>query len=450
MSNKPANQPDREVFTVTQLNRAVRATLEANFPLLWVEGEISNLARPASGHIYFSLKDSNAQVRCAMFRMRKQRINFQPENGMQVLCRANTGLYEARGEYQLIIEHMEEAGDGALRRAFDELKNKLDKQGLFAAEHKQTLPTFPKCVGVVTSATGAAVKDILHVLERRFPALPVIVYPVMVQGDNAANDIANMIRIANERKECGVLIVGRGGGSLEDLWAFNEEPVARAIYNSAIPIVSAVGHEVDFTIADFVADVRAPTPSAAAELISPDRAALWAELTSMKNALARRMQHRLHLYAQHLDSLEKRLQHPGKRLQHINQRLSDLELRLQNGYRLKQQALHQRLMTQHSRLMQLNPAHRIQRYDMQQQTMANRLQQAVNKQLQQRRQQLSSLARTLDTVSPLATLQRGYSIVRDDAGKLVKTAASVNEGDRIDVQLHEGSLSARVEEHNKT
>ncbi len=444
-----SNKPDREVFTVTQLNRAVRATLEANFPLLWVEGEISNLARPASGHLYFSLKDSNAQVRCAMFRMRNQRINFQPENGMQVLCRANTGLYEARGEYQLIIEHMEEAGDGALRRAFDELKNKLDKQGLFAAEHKQALPAFPKCVGVVTSATGAAVKDILHVLERRFPALPVIVYPVMVQGDNAANDIANMLRIANERKECDVLIVGRGGGSLEDLWAFNEEPLARAIYSSAIPIVSAVGHEVDFTIADFVADVRAPTPSAAAELISPDRAALWAELTSIKNALARRMQHRLHLYAQHLDSLEKRLQHPGKRLQHINQRLSDLQLRLQNGFRLQHQALHQRLMTQQSRLMQQNPAHRIQRYSMQQQTMATRLQQAINRQLQQQRQKLSSLVRTLDTVSPLATLQRGYSIVRDDVGKLVKAAASVNAGDRIDVQLHEGSLSARVEESNK-
>lgn len=440
------NQPEREVLTVSQLNKAVRTTLEGTFPLLWVEGELSNLARPASGHMYFSLKDSNAQVRCAMFRMRNRLIDFEPENGMQVLCRANIGLYEARGEYQLIIEHMEQAGDGALRRAFDELKNKLDKEGLFSPEHKQALPVFPECVGVVTSATGAAIRDILHVLERRFPSLPVILYPVMVQGDDAAADIADMIRIANERNECDVLIVGRGGGSLEDLWAFNEEPVARAIFESDIPVVSAVGHEVDFTISDFVADLRAPTPSAAAELISPDRATLWAEVTGIKNTLKRRMQHRLQTCTQILGGLEKRLQHPGRRLQHIAQRLDDIEQRLQSGFRLKQQVLMQRLSTQQARLLQHSPAHRIERFGMSQQSLGLRLQQVMQKKLDHQQQHLAGLARALDTISPLATLGRGYSIVRDENDKLVRNSKDVNIGEKVTVQLHKGSLITKVEQ----
>lgn len=438
-------QPAREVYSVSALNKAVRTTLEATFPLLWVEGEISNLARPASGHLYFSLKDSNAQVRCAMFRMRSRLMDFEPENGMQVLCRANIGLYEARGEYQLVIEHMEQSGDGALRRAFEALKNRLAEEGLFATEHKKQLPAFPRCVGVITSGTGAAVRDILHVLARRFPSLPVIVYPVMVQGEGAANDISKMIQLANARHECDVLIVARGGGSLEDLWAFNEEAVARAIFDSVIPTICGVGHEVDFSIADFVADVRAPTPSAAAEMVSPDRATLWAEITGIRNTLLRRMQHRLQIQNQHLFNLGKRLQHPGRRLQHIAQRMDDIEQRLQGNFRIKLQSLQQRLSTQQGRLLQNSPAHRVARYSLSQQSLSIRLQQAVQKRLGYRSQQLAGLARALDTVSPLATLGRGYSIVRNSEGALVRSNADVNAGDSIAVQLHKGQLSATVD-----
>jgi exodeoxyribonuclease VII large subunit len=444
---KTDTQPARDVYSVSQLNKAVRTTLETNFPLLWVEGEISNLARPASGHLYFSLKDSNAQVRCAMFRMRSRLMEVEPENGMQVLCRANIGLYEARGEYQLVIEHMEQSGDGALRRAFEQLKNKLAGKGLFATGHKQQLPSFPRCVGVITSGTGAAIRDILHVLARRFPSLPVIVYPVRVQGDGAASDIANMIQLANARSECDVLIIARGGGSLEDLWAFNEEPVARAIFDSAIPTISGVGHEVDFTIADFVADVRAPTPSAAAELVSPDRATLWAEVTGIRNTLLRRMQHRLQIQTQHLFNLEKRLQHPGRRLQHIAQRIDDIEQHLQGGFRMKMQSLQHRLTTQQSRLLQNSPAHRVAHYSLSQQSLDMRLQQAMQKKLGGHGQQLAGLARALDTVSPLATLGRGYAIVRDGKGALLRSSKDISTGDSIAVQLHKGTLSAIV---NKT
>src|SRR5512139_1087653 len=270
----PAASFPREIYTISRLNREARALLEGHFPLMWIEGEISNLSRPASGHLYFSLKDPFAQVRCAMFRMRGMHLTFRPADGMHVLVRARLSLYEPRGDYQLIVEHMEEVGDGALRRAFEQLKQRLLAEGLFESGRKRALPALPRCIGVITSPTGAAIHDILTVLHRRFPAIPVIVYPVPVQGAGAAEQIATMIHRASERGDCDVLIVGRGGGSLEDLWPFNEEVVARAIYTSAIPVVSAVGHEIDFTIADFVADLRAPTPSAAAEMVSGVRAEL--------------------------------------------------------------------------------------------------------------------------------------------------------------------------------
>jgi exodeoxyribonuclease VII large subunit len=438
--------PQRDILTVSQLNREVKQVLEGSFPLLWVEGEISNLARPASGHLYFSLKDAKAQVRCAMFRMRNRLIDFEPENGMQVLIRANIGLYEARGEYQLIVEHMEPAGDGALRRAFDQLKTRLDAEGLFAPEHKQPLPAFPRQVGIITSATGAAVRDILHVLQRRHPALPVIVYPVPVQGEGAARQIANMIALANQRKECDVLILSRGGGSLEDLWAFNEEVVARAVYDSALPIVCGVGHEIDFTIADFVADMRAPTPSVAAELVSPDGDALLKTFHMQQGRLAQLMQQQLRLHTHRLDNLRKRLQHPGRRLQGIAQRLDELEQRLQHGWQQRCRHTQQQLATLDARLQQHTPRHRIRQYGTQQQELSKRLIRACEQTLSMADRRLTQLAHTLDAVSPLATLGRGYAIVRDKQGKLLRDAATIVIGDTIEAQLHKGRLSAVVKE----
>ncbi|MCP5022944.1 MAG: exodeoxyribonuclease VII large subunit, partial [bacterium] len=268
-SSPSISAPQRDIYSVSRLNSEVRAVLDASFPLLWVEGEISNLARPSSGHIYFSLKDPHSQVRCAMFRMKRQRLRFEPENGMQVLVRARPNLYEARGDFQLSIEHMELGGEGLLRQAFEELKQRLDQEGLFDSGQKRPLPQFPRQIGVITSPSGAAIRDMISVLKRRLPAIPVVIYPVQVQGDRSAVDINQAVQLANRRSECDLLILTRGGGSLEDLMAFNDEQVARAIAASEIPIISAIGHEIDFTIADFVADQRAPTPSAAAELATP-------------------------------------------------------------------------------------------------------------------------------------------------------------------------------------
>src|SRR3990167_3374727 len=273
-------QPDeidknKEIYTVSELNADARALLEGTFDRLWIEGEISNFVAPGSGHWYFSLKDANAQVRCALFKGSQRKINFTPKNGMHVLLRAGVSLYEARGEFQLIADFMEERGEGKLRRAFEILKKKLETAGWFSEEHKKEITEYPQCIGVVTSPTGAAIRDILHVLKRRYPCVPVIIYPTLEQGETAAPAIAKAIHLANQRKECDVLIVARGGGSLEDLWPFNEEVTAKAIYESKLPIISGVGHEIDFTIADFVADVRAPTPSAAAEIAVPDRTEIF-------------------------------------------------------------------------------------------------------------------------------------------------------------------------------
>ncbi|MCG7868769.1 MAG: exodeoxyribonuclease VII large subunit, partial [Candidatus Thiodiazotropha taylori] len=322
----PANNGAREIFSVSRLVRETRAILEASFPLLWVSGEISNLAQPASGHIYFSLKDEAAQVRCAMFRMKRQRLRFQPENGQQVLIRAKVSLYEARGEFQLIAEHMEPAGEGALRFAFEQLKQKLAAEGLFDTEQKKPIPVPPKQLGLITSPSGAAVRDLLSVLKRRFPALPVIIYPVQVQGEDAARQIVQMLKLAERRQECDLLILSRGGGSLEDLQAFNEEQVARAIHQLSIPVVTGIGHEIDFTIADFVADRRAATPSAAAELVTPDQLEWQQRLHAVTRRLKQNQQQRLQQLQQHFSALLKRLQiqHPKRRLQQQAQRLDEL------------------------------------------------------------------------------------------------------------------------------
>lgn len=437
----------RDIYSVTRLNREVKTILES-FPLLWVEGEISNFKSYNSGHWYFSLKDQASQVSCAMFRGKNMLTKLQPKDGMLVRVRARVTLYEPRGNYQIIVEHMEEAGEGALRRAFEELKQKLQNEGLFNSEHKQPVPEHPQCVGIVTSPSGAAVHDIITTLKRRFPALSVILYPVAVQGAGSADEIAEAINKAQQRKECDVLIVGRGGGSLEDLWSFNEEKVARAIYSCEIPIVSAVGHEVDFTIADYVADHRAPTPTAAAELVSPDQYSYQQQLENSFNRLSRLMTSRLQQQQQQLNWLGKRLTHPGRRLQDIAQRLDELQarhLRAQQIQRQNQQVILQGLTT---RLKLCDPRQRLQQQKEKCQLISQRLHQGMGQKLQSAKQQLTHVTHSLDTVSPLATLQRGYAIVsKEGYDQIIRSSQKIKIGDKIVTQLAAGKLFSTI---NKT
>lgn len=436
----------RNIYSVSRLNREVRSLLESGFPLLWIEAEISNLARPASGHLYFSLKDEKAQVRCAMFRNRNLNIGFTPKNGMQVLVRAKVGLYEPRGDFQLVIEHMEEAGAGALRLAFEQLKQRLDKEGLFAASHKKPLPALPHGIGIVTSPSGAAIRDITTTLRRRFPSLPIIVYPVPVQGDGAGQQIADMIRRADTRQECDVLIVGRGGGSLEDLWAFNEEVVARAIYECTIPVVTGIGHEIDFTIADFVADQRAPTPSGAAELISPDQQDWLARLAGLQQRLGWLMKNHLRHRQQQLQNLEKRLQHPGRRLRDKSQRLDELDLRLRRAGQGILRHATARLQHSSERLLRHSPAHRLSTLQNKNHNLSQRLLTTMRHQLKLQRQKLQQLAHALDAVSPLATLGRGYAIVMNDKGQILRRASDAKAGDIVKARLAHGQLYCQVNE----
>lgn len=438
--------PLRDVYSISRLNREARSLLEGSFPLLWVEGEISNLSRPGSGHWYFTLKDEAAQVRCAMFRNRNLHIRFRPDNGMQVLVRARISLYEARGEYQIIVEHMEEAGDGALRRAFEQLKQRLQSEGLFNSEHKKTLPAFPRQIGVITSPTGAAIRDILTTLKRRYPALPVIVYPVAVQGAGSAVQIAAMLDAAARRKECDVLILARGGGSLEDLWSFNEEAVARAIHRCPLPIVTGIGHEIDFTIADFVADQRAPTPTAAAELITPNRYELHKHLQQQTGRLQQLLKTRLHQAEEKLRLLSRHLRDPRRRVQDWSQRLDESQLRMHNAihHQLRHSRAH--IMQLYSRLQQHNPVTRLQVYTKQLTYLQQRSHTAINHQLERKARALSNLGRTLDTVSPLATLDRGYAIVtRIRDGQILRSASQAHAGEQIRTRLSNGQLLCKVE-----
>jgi len=441
-----SNAKQRDVYSVSRLNREARALLEGGLPLLWVEGEISNLARPSSGHLYFTLKDEQAQVRCALFRMNALRLSFAPENGAQVLARARVSLYEARGEFQLVVEHLEPAGEGALRRAFELLKQRLAAEGLFDEAHKKPLPVPPRQIGILTSPTGAALRDILTTLRRRFPALPVLIYPIPVQGAGAAQKIAAMLRTANARAECDVLVLARGGGSLEDLWAFNEEAVARAIYASRIPVVTGIGHEIDFTIADFAADRRAPTPTAAAELISPDRAEWFEHLTRLENRMRLASQRRLSHLQQALHNLQKRLQHPGRRLRDQAQRLDGLEQRLHHARRVTLRHAHARLAGLSARLHTQTPLHRMQQAQDQVGYYGQRLRSAVQRLMEQQRAGLHTLTRALDAVSPLATLARGYAIVRLVAApNVLRNARDAAPGDTVHARLAQGSLICKVE-----
>ena len=436
-----------EVYSVSRLNQEVRGLLEQAFPLIWVEGEISNLAQPRSGHVYFTLKDAEAQVRCALFRNRALRLRFSPENGARVRIRARIGLYAPRGEYQLIAEHMEPAGDGDLQQAFEALKRRLGAEGLFETARKRPLPALPRQLGIVTSPTGAAIRDILSVLSRRFPALPVLIYPVAVQGAAAAQDIATTLALANQRRDVDVLVVSRGGGSLEDLQAFNEEAVARAIATSAIPVVSAVGHEVDITIADLVADHRAPTPSAAAEQLSPDGSALVQTFQQLRRRLIEGHRRLRDQRRERLDRVSRRLeaQHPGRRLQERSQRLDELELRLTRALRQRLDARALGVTNLAQRLRTANPGRAVAQHRSHCQTLTTRLAIAMRAGLTQRRGRLQENARALEAVSPLATLERGYAIVRHgDDGRILRDAGELAVGDSIQARLGQGTLDAKV------
>jgi exodeoxyribonuclease VII large subunit len=394
-------KPPRDVYTVGRLNTEARLLLESGLPALWVEGELSNFSSPASGHWYFTLKDRDAQIRCAMFRNRNAGVGFRPKDGQQVLLRGRVSLYEPRGDYQLIAEQMEDAGEGALRREFERLKAKLAAEGLFATELKRPLPAMPGRIAVVTSPTGAAVRDVLHILARRFPSAGVLIFPTPVQGAAATDSIVKAIDTASARGDCDVIILARGGGSIEDLWCFNDERVARAIRRAAVPVVTGIGHEIDFTIADFAADVRAPTPSGAAELAVPDRRTLLAQLATAQSRLGASATRILIRAAQRCDQLAQRLTraHPGSRLKLQNQRLGDLDARLRRAWEASFTRARQRLLL---------------------------------------------AQRGLDTISPLATLTRGFAIVTDTKGAVVQDASLLAPGMKIEARLARGSVQAEV------
>jgi exodeoxyribonuclease VII large subunit len=438
--------PERSLYTVSRLNREVRLLLDNGIPVVWVEAELSNFSQPASGHWYFTLKDRDAQVRAAMFRQRNMGVGFTPKSGQQVVVRGRVGLYEPRGEYQLIVEHMEEAGVGALKREFERLKARLQAEGLFAQELKRPLPALPRRIGVITSPTGAAIRDILHILKRRFPPAQVLLYPVPVQGAAAVPALIEALQLASARAECDVLIVARGGGSIEDLWAFNDEGVARAIRASRIPVVSGVGHEIDFTIADFVADVRAPTPSGAAEIVVPDRAELLAGLRTSGGRLVQAMQRELRAATVRFTTAQRRLQltHPGIRLQQQAQRLDDIEQRLTQAARSTLLRQNGRLGTLLTRLLQASPERHLASASARGERLTVRLYHAIESRLQRAQHRLALAQNQLHAVSPLATLSRGFAVVTRADGGLVTDAGTIDEGDEIRALLQQGALRARV------
>ncbi|MDX5405799.1 MAG: exodeoxyribonuclease VII large subunit [Chromatiaceae bacterium] len=435
-----------DIYTVSRLNSEVRLTLELQFQTLWLQGEVSNFVAAASGHWYFSLKDNAAQVKCAMFKMANRNSSFRPQNGQQVLIRARISVYEPRGEYQLLAEFIESAGAGLLKQQFEQLKARLQAEGLFAAERKKPLPAQVQRVGVITSPTGAAVRDIVTVLKRRAPGIEVIIYPSQVQGDMAAAQLRTMLSRAIQRNEVDVLIIGRGGGSLEDLWCFNDELLCRAVAACPIPIVSAVGHEIDFALTDFVADVRAPTPSAAAELVSPDQSHLIDRILQLKNRLLQAQRSRLQHAAPTLLNLSQRLiaLHPKRRLQQQQQRLDELQLRLTATIKRIFNAAQQRQQYGDKSLRQLSPAKSLRQHNLKLNELQRRLINAQNALLKQRKQQLAALGSQLNTVSPLATLARGYSITFDTKQQVLSNQQQLQPGDKVQVKLAEGGFEAEV------
>ena len=433
------------IYSVSQLNQSVRVILEGQLGLVWLMGEISNFSQPVSGHWYLTLKDENAQVRCAMFRMKNLRITFKPQNGMQVLVRAAVSLYEPRGDYQLIIENMHPAGEGLLQQQFEALKLKLAAEGLFA-QNLKNIPHFCQSVGVITSKTGAALQDILHILQRRDPSLKVVIYPTSVQGKEATAEIAQMIELANQRNEVDVLIVGRGGGSLEDLWCFNEETVARAIFNSALPVISAVGHETDVTIADFVADVRAPTPSAAAELVSRDQGELLQQLSYKQQRLEMALDRLFTRKNQQLQRLALRLQnqHPQAQLRGQRQHITQLGYRLHTAMRRKLEKTDEKLTALSLRLTKNPLPLRVQRQIQQVEQLKVLLNLGWEKNLSVKQYQLASLCAKLDGLSPLKVLARGYSIAENVQGKAITEITQIRQGEQLRTRLSNGIIFSTV------
>lgn len=439
---------DREILSVSQLNNRARLLLEDVFAQVWVEGEISNLARPASGHVYFTLKDSQAQVRCALFRQNAARVRQVLRDGLAVRVRGKVSLFEGRGDFQLILDSVEPAGDGALRLAFEALKEKLAAEGLFATERKRPLPIHPRRVGIVTSPTGAVIRDIISVFRRRAPQVHLTLIPTAVQGREATAQIVRALELA-DAGGFDALILARGGGSLEDLWCFNEEAVARAVAACKTPIVSAVGHETDVSICDFVADVRAPTPSAAAELLAPDSTDLQQRLDSLKRRLLLRMRDQLARERLRLDSLARRLRHPGERLRQHAQRLDELDLRLRRAWQLRLNARHEQLARLEARLAAQHPGRLLALLRQRLEALGERLPRAIQLQLRQQRQRLKNLAQGLHLVSPLATLGRGYSILLDEQGQAIRRASQTRPGQKLEARLGEGRLSLRVEDNHQ-
>ena len=437
---------EQHILQVSELTRKVRFVLESELNTVWLTGEISNFVAAGSGHWYLSLKDSKSQVRCAMFKGNNRRVRLSPRNGQQVLVRAKVSLYEPRGDFQLIIEQMEDAGEGLLRQQYEHLKNKLNVLGVFSQSHKKTIPDHIQSVGVITSPTGAAVKDIISVLKRRNPRINVIIYPALVQGEYASNDICHAIVQANSRQECDVLIVGRGGGSLEDLWPFNEESVVHAIYDSNLPVISAVGHEVDTTLSDYVADLRAATPSAAAELVASDSSELIDKISVLEQRLTQAVSRKIHIVQQQQNHLQHRLAqvHPEQQLLVQQQKHDELSLRLTNVI--------QRLMTQskqqpnnlQQRLMQLSPLKIITNQQEQIKKQEQRLISALQNNVQHKRDSFINLIEQIQLVSPLATIARGYSISRNKDKEVINSVSQVVLHEEITIQVTDGEIKAKV------
>ncbi len=441
LSQKTANLP---ALSVTELNKQVKSLLEASFMQVSITGEVSNFSAPSSGHWYFSLKDAKAQVRCAMFRNANLRCKM-PKNGDAVVVKARVSLYEGRGEYQLIVNSLEPVGTGELLLAFEALKKKLTAEGLFAADKKRPIPTFPKKVAVVTSGTGAAIRDVISVLGRRFPLLAVDVAPVPVQGVEAAPAIIRALQMINRRERHDVVLLVRGGGSLEDLWSFNDEKLARTIAASAIPIVSGVGHETDFTICDFVADLRAPTPSAAAESIAPDQSEWLAKFQQLESRFSSAMRRHLRLQADSLDKFQKRLIHPQRRLEDLGQRLDELELRLQQQTRKRLETQRQQLNHLLTRLNNQHPQRQIEQHAQQLGELKSRLNLQIQTDLRNKQATFQRVSDLLQSVGPMATLSRGYSITIDEQGNVVRSADQVAAGAKLITRLKEGQLTSVVQ-----
>jgi exodeoxyribonuclease VII large subunit len=445
MEQPSAQRPFRDVYSVSRLNREAKQLLEGSFPPIWIEGELSNLARPASGHLYFSLKDAQTQIRCAFFRQHQRLQGLVLKDGMHVLARVRVSLYEGRGDFQLIVEYLEEAGEGALRRAFDVLKARLAAEGLFEVSRKRPLPRLPARIGVVTSPSGAVLHDIVITLRRRFPAIAVLLYPVAVQGQGAAEQICRAVKLAGERRDCDALIVARGGGSLEDLWAFNEEVVARAIFNCPVPVVSAIGHETDFTITDFVADARAPTPTAAAELLSPNQDEWWQAFAHHQTRLAQLVRNRLREAMQQTDLAATRLVHPKRQIEILGNRLEFLRHRLTAPMDRRVHQARQRLADVSRRLVQRSPHLRFSELSLQLDHFKKMLLGAVAHQRERAQERLRHAAQTLGALSPLSVLDRGFSLVTDSHGALVRRAAQVKPGGRVVARLSKGILECTVD-----